>query len=222
MIEAPALEVVAHLRSEGEREIELCFFVERTVETASIRQRLIRNGADDRSKLAPELRKERADGSRRHAFVGVVDQRIGNMRVGREEAGVFAAEIERLLQERKHGGKIVRRPCSRPGIIRDGAECIGALDMVWWNFDRLFEVASCDADQACVVRIRREAIGARCKRVQQPAHRRVDQPLVRQPVQRRILAGACWRAARGHVGRLIPVEQASRGGKIIDLERDGA
>src|SRR5260370_617373 len=47
-VEPPTLEVVAHLRSDPESELELGFFAERAMQATVIRRRLVRNGAHQR------------------------------------------------------------------------------------------------------------------------------------------------------------------------------
>src|SRR6516165_5770041 len=39
-----------------------------------------------------------------------------------------------------------------------------------------------------------------------------------KPMQGGVLPSACRRAGHGHVGRLIPIEQGSRGIEIVDLQ----
>ena len=116
-------------------------------------------------------RQNLADRRRRHAFVGVVDMRIGDVLVGSEEAGIFAAEIERLFQIRHHGGEVVRRPRPRPGVVGGRAVRVRARDVVGRDLDRLLVVAARDADEAGVVGIVRQAFAERRKRVEQPADR---------------------------------------------------
>ena len=64
-------------------------------QAAIVRRRLLGDRAHHRHQLAPQLREQRLHRGRRHALVGVVDQRIGDVVVGREELGILAAEVER-------------------------------------------------------------------------------------------------------------------------------
>ena len=114
------------------------------------------------------------------------------MVVGRKKVGIFATKIDGLFQERQHGCEVVRRPCSRPGIVGGGAECSGAGDVVWRDLERFFEVASCDTDQASVIRVRGKTLSIGHEGVEQPAHRRVDELLVCEPA-----AIALWRLRAG-------------------------
>ncbi len=95
-----------------------------------------------------------------------------------------------------------------------------ALTRAMWSgrhLAGLLEVASGDADQACVVAVVGQPFGIRLERVDEPAQRRIDRPLVREPAQHRDLAGARAGAAVRHVGGLIPVEQAAGRLEIADL-----
>src|SRR5215831_11860253 len=136
-----------------------------------------------------------------------------------KEIRIFATEFDRLFQERQHRRKVVRRSRSRPGIIGGGAKCSGASYVVWWDLERFFEVASCDTDQARVIRVRGKTLSKGRERVEQPTHRRVDKLLVCEPVQRRALATSRRSAAPRHVGGLIPAKEGARGNKIVDLEQ---
>ena len=64
----------------------------------------------DRHQLRAQLAEQRAHGGNRHALVGAVDQRVGDVLVRAQEVGVLAAEVERLLQVGAHGGEVVGRP----------------------------------------------------------------------------------------------------------------
>ncbi len=102
------------------------------------------------------------------------------MLVGREELGVFAAEIEGLVEERHHGREIIRRPRAGPGLERGGAVRIGARDVGGRNPARLLEIAGCDADQASVVGIGGQAVGIGSKLAEEAAERRIDGAFMRQ------------------------------------------
>ncbi len=141
------------------------------------------------------------------------------MVVGREEAGVFAAEIERLFQMRDHRREVVRRPRPRPGIVGGGAVRVGARDIVRRDLDRLLEVAPYDADQAGVVVVRRQALGIGFEIIDQPAERRIDEPFMRQPAKRRGLTAARGSATGGHVSGLVPRQHRAGGIEIVNLQQ---
>jgi hypothetical protein len=100
LVESSAIGVVAELLDHRKAEIQLRRPAERTTQAVVAWNGLIGNGAHDRYQFAPELGKERADQICRHAFLVGVDQRVGDMLIGRKKASVFAAEINGLFQER--------------------------------------------------------------------------------------------------------------------------
>jgi hypothetical protein len=141
------------------------------------------------------------------------------MIVGRKEAGVFATNIDSLFKERQHGREVVCRSRSGPGIIGRGAERTGAGDVLGGDPERFFEVASCDADYVCFIRIRRETLSIGHEGVEQPAYRWVDELLVCEPVQHCALATSRYCTAPGHVGGLIPAKEGARGNKVADFQQ---
>ena len=84
-------------------------------------------------------------------------------------------------------------------------------------FDHLLKVAACNADQAGVVRIVRQALAVMGQRVDQLAESRPDRLLVRQTVEHRALTTSGLGATSRHVGRLIPIQYVARRGQIADL-----
>ena len=89
-------------------------------------RRLSANGVDERRQPALELAEQFPDRSRGHAFIGIVDVRIGDVGIRRENYGIFAAEFERPLEVRDHDLEVVRRPRARPFLVRRGAMGMGA------------------------------------------------------------------------------------------------
>ena len=85
----------------------------------------------------------------------------------------------------------------RPGVEGGGAQRVDARDVVGRHLAGLLEVASGDADQARLVAVVGQPFGIRLERVDEPAQRRVDRPLVREPAQHRDLAGARERRPSG-------------------------
>jgi hypothetical protein len=190
LVEPPAVEVVAEALDDGETELPsapppetsragscrpptACSAMARTIGTRAARSSL--NSAS-------------TDG-RRHALVGAVDQRIGDVLVGREKVGVSAAEVECLFEHRTHGGKIVGRARARPGIVGGGAEGAPAGDELGRHLGRPVEVATHDTDETRIVAVVGQALGMRCKVVEQLAESWVGEFLVRQPAQGRALPG---------------------------------
>ena len=116
-VEATALEVVSNALGHEQAEVELCRLVESAVQAAIVDRRLLSDGAHERDQRFPQRRKQAAYRRRRHAFIGAIDQRIGNVGIGREKAGVLAAKIDAHFQEGSHGGEVVCRPGPRPGVV---------------------------------------------------------------------------------------------------------
>ena len=183
---------------------------ERAAQAAVVGRLLLGDGAHDRHQRRAQLLEQRQHRGRRHALVGAVDQRVGDVLVGREEVGVLPAEVERLLEQRAHGGEVVGRPRARPGIVGGGAERAPAGDELGRHLGRLVEVAPHDAHQARIVAVVGQALGIGRQIVEQLAERRIGEPLVRQPAQGRALPGPRGRSALGHVGGLVPAEHRAR------------
>ena len=173
-------------------------------------------GTSSRAQLLEQL----AHRGRRHALVGAVDQRIGDVGVGGEEAGILAAEVERLLQEGTHGGEVVGRARARPGVVGGRAHLAPAGDEVRGHLDGPLVVAPGDADEAR----RRRSRGAGCRHraarasSSLPSAGSVDL-LVREPAKRGALPPARGGAALGHVGGLVPAEHRAGRAEVADLEQ---
>jgi hypothetical protein len=75
------------------------------------------------------------------------------MLIGGEEVCVLATKIDSPFQEWHHGRKVVRRPCSFPGVVSRSTERAYARNVIGGHFDRLLEVASRNADKARFVGI---------------------------------------------------------------------
>ena len=151
LVQPAAFEVVADLADHGAAECELRRLVERPVQGVVVGRGLRRDRVHDRHQLAAQLGEQGADRCGGHAFVGAVDQGIGDVRIGREEAGIFAGKLDGPFQERRHGREIIGRPRPRPGVVGRRAGRTGARDVVGRHLDRLFEVAFRHPDQACGV-----------------------------------------------------------------------
>ena len=95
LIEAATIKVVANPFDHGEAKLKLLSFAEGPAQADVVCWRLTAYGLHDRHQLAPQLRKQRADRSRRHTFVGIIDERVGDMLVGGEEVCVLATKIDR-------------------------------------------------------------------------------------------------------------------------------
>ena len=160
-----------------------CFALGKSAAQAGIvGQRLLGDGAHDRHQLGAQLVEQRAHAGHRHALVGAVDQRIGDVVVGAEIAGVLAAEIQRLLQEGAHGREVVGRPRPRPGVVGGRAHLARSARRnrraPWWpsrsRAGRRGSGWRRRSRRAGSSRVGGEA-------VEQPAERRIGELLVRQP-----------------------------------------
>ena len=128
LVEAAAIEVVAEALDDGEAEVELRLLGEFAVQRRVGGRLLLGDGAHDGHQLGAQLLEQGAHAGDRHALVRTVDQRIGDVLVGAEVVGILAAEVERLLQVRAHGGEVVGRPRARPGVVGGRAHLAPAGD----------------------------------------------------------------------------------------------
>ena len=221
LVQPAAVEVVAEAFDHIHGEVPLRSLREVLAQTGVVGRRLRRDRFDDRHKLAAQLAEERPQRRDLHAVVGDVDQRIGDVLVGREIVGQLAAEVEGLLQQRSHLGEVVRRARLGPDLIRR-REVAGELrDERGRHFDGALELAARHADQRGVVRVIRQALFVGSQIVQQPADRRIGELLVRQPAERGRLPCARRPAAGRHVRALIPVQQRVGGVEVVDFEQAG-
>ena len=101
-VEPATLEVVAQPLGGALGELQLRRLAKIPMETGIVGLRLRADRIQQRHKPALQLAEQLSDRRRRHAFVGIVDLRIGNVRIGSEELGIFAAEFERRFQQRHH------------------------------------------------------------------------------------------------------------------------
>src|SRR5207302_9584319 len=128
LAEADALEVVANGGRDSEAEFELRTLGKRAPQATVVDTRLIADVPHDRQQLAAKLREQLPNGGVRHALVHVIDQRVGDMPVRREEFDIFASKLKRPLEIRAHRRKIVARARSLPRIVGGGAERALPLD----------------------------------------------------------------------------------------------
>ena len=95
LIEAASIKVVANPFDHEEAKSKLFSLAKGPAQTCVVCRRFTAYGLHDRHQLASQLRKQRADRSRRHALVGIVNVRVGDMLVRSEEVCVFASKIDR-------------------------------------------------------------------------------------------------------------------------------
>jgi hypothetical protein len=216
-IEPAARRVVSHPPGDAEAEIELRRLGKFLPQAGVVRRRLIADRPHHRDEFAPQFVEQAPDRRRRHAFVGIVDMRVGDVFVRGEELGVFATQCERLFQIRHHRGEVVRGSRASPGVVGRSAVGVRARHPVGRNADSLVVLAARDPDQACVVVVTRQALAKRRERVEQLADLGRDPSLMRKARQRRHLAAARLGAALRHVGRLIPAEHGAGPAQVADL-----
>ncbi len=182
--------------------------------------------AQERNHLRPQLGKQDAHAFRLHAFVGEVDERVGDVAatpvaVG-EAFGHLAAIVERAGQVVAHGGEVIGRAGDCPRLIAEGAVFVERADQRGGHAHSLFELAPGDPDESGVVAVVGQALAVGLERVQQVAEGRVRPPLVGQPRQQGHLSAAGRRAAGRHVGGLIPAQQRRRAVQVLDFGQAGA
>jgi hypothetical protein len=121
----------------------------------------------------------------RQTLVSLVDHRIGDVVVWREERGVFPAQVERLFEEGNHRGEVVRWPSSDPSIVGSRIMGIRARDVLGRDPDRSFVIAPHDADQTGIVGWK--LIGAPLQTIHQSCERGIDKTLMGEASQHRRL-----------------------------------
>ena len=89
------------------------------------------------------------------------------------------------------------------------------------HLDGALVIVARHAQQAGIIGVVWQAFRVRLEIIEQPADRRVGKLLMRQLAQGRHLASARRRAARRHIGGLIPAEQRRRRLKIVDFKQAG-
>jgi hypothetical protein len=140
------------------------------------------------------------------------------MLIGREIVRIFAAEHDVFLKERRHRGKVVRRPRLGPGHVGGRAPRIRPLHIIGRHLDGLREIAARDPDDARLVAVWCQALAIGRKIVEQLAELRIDGFFVGELAQERGLAtarvGPFWR----HVGRHVPVEHGVGIADVGDLK----
>jgi hypothetical protein len=218
-IEPPALEIVADARGGEPAEFQLFGLGKIAAEAGIVRCQLRADGIQERHQSALELTEQFADRRRRHALVGVVDMRIGDMRVRSEKLRILAAQVERLFQIRHHALEVVRRPRRRPGLVGRRTVCAHTRNVVRRYFDGFLIVALRGADDPGGVAVMRQAVAVRDQCLDQPANGGRHQPLVRKLREQRHLAAARVGAAGRHIGGLIPLQHRARRIKIANLTK---
>ena len=215
----PALEVVAELLDHPEPEGELRPLGRAMMEARIVHRRLRRDGVHQRDQPSAQLGEDSPQRRGLHPVVRVVDQRVGDALVSREEAREAAAQVQRLLEERAHPGEIVRRPGLRPGLVRDRRVVVEVRDERPRDLHGLVVFAARGAHQRGLVGVVREAGGLGPELVEQPADRGVGESLVRDPAQHGELPPARRGAAGGHVGRLIPAQHGRGHVEVVNLHQ---
>ena len=107
-----------------------------------------------------------------------------------EEARIFSAQIDHVLEIRAHRGKVVRRARLRPRMVGGRADCVGALDMARGHLADPFELAPRHGDQPRVVAIGRQAFAIGDERIKETSERRAHHALMRDPAHARVLTRA--------------------------------
>jgi hypothetical protein len=214
LVEPAASKLVTHPLGDFASEPQLRRLVEMPAQAAIVRRRLIRNRLHDRQQLPSQFGKKRANRSRGHSFIRVIDEGIGRVIIGCKKFSVFAAEFERSFQERQHRGEVVCRPRPGPGIERGGAVRIGARNEIGRYSAGLFKIAPGNAHEESIGAVGRERFRPWGKRVDEPAQSRIGRAFVREPAQQGALAAAGSGAGSRHIGCLVPAED---GGPRIEV-----
>ena len=191
------------------------------MQTGIVRHGLGRDRLDDGHQSLAQIGQERAQRRDLHAIVGHINQRVGDVLIARKEIRILPAQVERPVQVRLHGSKIVRRTRPRPRLVRRRRLAIELRHERRRHLDRFLVIAPRDADEAGLVRIVRQARLVGPQVIQQLTDGRVGEFFVRQPSQRRHLTPTGLRAAWRHVRGLIPAQQCSRRPQVVDDHQAG-
>ena len=200
----PAIEIVAQRLDDFPTESQLLRFGIELLQAAVIGNRLCGNRLHDRHQLCSKFRKQRPHCGDRHALVGEIDQRIGDVLISGKAIRQLPTLIECLFQIRLHAFEIVGRTRFRPDLIRLGAVFVELRHKRSRNLRVALVLAARHADQTGVIRIIRQTLFVRPQLIKQLAHGRIGKFLMSQTRQRRHLAAARRCSARRHVSGLIP------------------
>ena len=172
-----------------------------------------------RRELFPQRGKQRPQHGHGHTVVGFVDQRVSDVPAGRpaEILGCAAAELQRLFQQRLHGGEVIRRS-------RHGPRLVGARRVArQFSYERGRQLgrplvfAAGDANEAGFVVVVGQRFLVGLQVLQQLAQRGRGELFLSQPAERGQLLAARLSPARRHVGRLVPVQQRRSPMQVVHL-----
>ena len=146
---------------------------------------------------------------RSHPRLVVVQQRVVGVLVGGEAVDVGAGELDVALQGWEEGGEVRRLARLDPRPLPVGGRPRQLGPQLGGDAARLGGVATCDANQAGIVGVGRLGGDLLRRSVEELGELVRDQQLMAHPRERRELLGPCRAAGLGHLGPLVPCEQAA-------------
>src|SRR6266516_1067136 len=187
---APALEVIAKPLDDLERVRDLEIGVEIPMQGAVIdRVCMPPDIRDEWHDRLLELGEDRLQLGRLHARLGAIEERVVGAFLVAQRICDAPVELDVLLEVRGEQGVVLIVTSFLPDGPRHRAGAGDLGDQVRWELARLLEVATRDADQACVVGIE-VAVDGSFERIQQPSDLARRETHMRQAEKRRKLLGA--------------------------------
>ena len=154
---------------------------------------------------------------RRHAALEVVEQHVVRLVVAVEAVDVAPPQVQVGAQVRQEAREVRLGPCLRPHGQRQRRRPRHVRPELRGHLSRLLPVAPRHADQARLVGVVVLRFLERREPVEQEADLVRDEPLVREPVERRELLRPHRAAALGHLHLLVPGEQRAGLLQVVDL-----
>jgi hypothetical protein len=216
-VEPPRLLVVPE--APDHLELELLLELERERPRRRLRRRpRLGHLADERRLMLLEIVEEDAHLGRAHPALVVVEQRVVRLVVGAVEAlDVAESQLEVPLQRRQERREVVVGARLDPHGDRERRRARDLGAEAGRHPGRLLEVVSRDPDQARLERVVLVLGRERLELLEQPAHLRGGELLVRDPAHGCELLGADGRTARRHHRLLVPAEDRARPRQVVDL-----
>ncbi len=184
----------------------------------------LEEGGVDARRLAHELGEDRPDRAehlchfgRLHEGLEVVEERRIGRVVPLEALDVAALQVEVALESGEELGEVVRRARFDPDLVAERGRADHLGPQFGGNTPLLLPVAARHADKAGLVGVVVERLFERLQALEQEAGLGVDEPLVRDPANRRHRLGTSGMATGWHRDLLVPCEHADGSPEVGDL-----
>ena len=220
-IQAATGKIIAVGGADFPREFVLLFLREIAEEAGIIDRFRGLDSLHERYEGGAQIGENGADLGGRHPFFGASDERIGDVVITGEEAGVFAGEEQRLFEVRLYGGEVVFGASGGPYGKSLGGMRRRALGEFGGHADRPFVFAADVAIERGVILFRRPALKFRLQGIQQAADLWSHEMFMGQAAEGSQLTGARRATAGWHLGRLIPMQDGSGAAQVVDDMKSG-